>query len=315
MTHLHVLNGDATLEIFEQTNLPGNKMVWREVLSEGRVPETIGAETFWEVRSSFFESFFEAEEGKYHKLTIEEFEKVESFSQYDEITLWFEYDLFCQLNMMALLSWFARQHLGNIQLSLVCIGEIPGYERLVGLGEIPSNLYPELFEKRQSLTKEDLDFAEEFWAVFSSDNPTRLRDLAETYSNRFPYLPAAVYAHLQRFPSTNNGLNVIENKMMHIVHSGVGDSKKIVGKLLREDNAFGFGDWQYFKYLENLYPLMQDDEGLQLNALGEKVLNGQEDFVKWAEHDYYWGGTHFKSFRWDEKQQKLIRTEDKNDKT
>jgi hypothetical protein len=34
---LHVLNGDATLNVFERTSFEGDIMVWREVLSEGPV--------------------------------------------------------------------------------------------------------------------------------------------------------------------------------------------------------------------------------------------------------------------------------------
>lgn len=307
MAHLHVLNGDATLHQFERAGMKGEKMIWREVLSEGRVPETIGAEAFWEVRSSFFESFFEVEEEKYHQLTVEEFEKVESFSDYEEITLWFEYDLFCQLNLMALLSWFAGQHLDKAKLSLVCVGIVPGYKDLVGLGEIDPELFPQLFEERQRLSRKDLDFAQKFWAVFSSDNPTSLLSLADSHAAQFPYLPAAVKAHLQRFPSVNNGLNIIEDRMMRIVHSGIRDRNKIVGQILSEDTHYGFGDWQYFVYLKNLYPLLQDEDGLSVNSLGQKVLDGEEDFIKWAKHDYYWGGVHYKAFRWDEKNKKLIR--------
>jgi hypothetical protein len=55
--------------------------------------------------------------------------------------------------------------------------------------------------------------------------------------------------------------------------------------------------------------LLQDEDGLTINELGEKVLSGKEDFVNWAKHDYYWGGVYYKSYRWNEKQQKLIRTD------
>ncbi len=314
MAHLHVLNGDATLHSFEKTGIEGERMVWREVLSEGKVPETIGAEPFWKVRSSFFESFFEIEEEEYHELTVEEFEKVEGLSQYEEITFWFEYDLFCQMNLMALLSWFARQELGGVRLSLVCSGTFPGYSRLVGLGEIDPDQYQPLFEQRQYLKREDLDFAQQFWAVFSSDDPTELHVLAQSRAAKFPYLPAAVHAHLQRFPSVDNGLNIIEDRMIRLVHSGVRERKKLIGQIMKEDQYFGFGDAQYFTYLKNLYPLLEEEDGLSVNELGAKVLEGKEDFIKWAQHDYYWGGVHFKSYRWDKKRQKLIRMNDRNKK-
>jgi hypothetical protein len=310
MGYLHVLNGDATLRLFEETGIPGNKMIWREVLSEGRVPAAIGSEPFWEVRSSFFESFFDVAEEEYHQLTVDEFDKVEAFSEYEEIVLWFEYDLFCQLNMMALLSWFAAQDLNGIQLSLVCVGALPEEDKLVGLGEVSPSIYPSLFKNRRPLSQEDLDFAQQFWATFSSDDPRSLYEIAGQKIDTFPYLPAAVSAHLRRFPSTSNGLNIIEDKMMRIVHSGIRDRRQVVGQVLEEDQEFGFGDWQYFVYLKNLYPLLQEEDGLSVNELGEKVLSGEEDFVKWAQHNYYWGGVHFKSYRWDDEQQKLIRNSD-----
>jgi hypothetical protein len=37
MKVLHVLNGDATLFKFKKTGLPGDIVVWREVLSEGPI--------------------------------------------------------------------------------------------------------------------------------------------------------------------------------------------------------------------------------------------------------------------------------------
>lgn len=306
MGHLHILNGDSTLMAMQQSKIEGAKMVWREVISEGRAVGAVGAEEFWDVRTSFFESFFEIEGSSYQKLTIDEFEKLYAFQEYSEITLWFEYDLFCQLNMMALLSWFAGQHLGEVKLSLVCVGEIEGYDRLVGLGEIDPMRYPVLFEQRQMLSPNDLEFATNFWMIFCSNDPKDLLVLANRYEQQFPYLPAAVKAHLKRFPSTHNGLNDIENRMLKVVHSGVKDRKEVVKTLIQEEQNYGFGDWQYFVYLKNLYPLLNDDEGLRLNALGEKVMQGEEDFMKWANHDYFWGGAYFKDYRWDNNANQLI---------
>lgn len=315
MAHLHVLNGDATLQALQTTTIQGDKMVWREVLSEGKVLSSVGAEEFWAVRASFFESFFDVGEPTYQELTIDEFDKLKTFEQYQEITLWFEYDLFCQLNLMALLSWFAQQDLEGTKLSLVCVGDVEGYDRLVGLGEIDPQRYPQLFQNRVKLTQADLNFALNFWMVFSSSNPMDLLHLAAQNKERFPYLSGAVEAHLQRFPSKNNGLNIIEERLLKIVHSGVKDQKNVVKEMLTEDNLYGFGDWQYFVYLKNLYPLLNEEEGLSLNPLGEKVMQGEEDFVKWANHDYYLGGTYFKDFRWDENEKRLISKKDIDEKS
>lgn len=39
MGKLHILNGDATAEIFKQTAIDGDILVWREILGEGPVSE------------------------------------------------------------------------------------------------------------------------------------------------------------------------------------------------------------------------------------------------------------------------------------
>ena len=57
-------------------------------------------------------------------LTALRFEKCESelreqeealsrFSDHEEVVLWFEHDLFCQVQLIYLLDWFARRELGQ----------------------------------------------------------------------------------------------------------------------------------------------------------------------------------------------------------
>ncbi|MEL7119806.1 MAG: hypothetical protein AAFO07_10205, partial [Bacteroidota bacterium] len=285
----------------------------REVVAEGKVAESVGSESFWKIRTSFFESFFDTETNEYQTLVIDEFDKLSQLNLYDEIILWFEYDLFCQLNMMALLSWFSNQQGIEAKLSLVCIGKVEGYDKMVGLGEVDPALYASFYENRTALVQEDLEFARSFWSVYSSHDPTPLIDMTSERGETFPYLANAIEAHLRRFPSVYNGLNKIEDRMLKIVHSGIQDRRRVVGQMLREDNDYGFGDMQYFIYLKNLYPLLEDDNnGLAVNESGNKVLDGEEDFMDHAKHEYYFGGAYFKDYRWDEENHKLIKFIPKN---
>src|SRR6266704_2887927 len=45
-------------------------------------------------------------------------EALASFSEHDEVVLWFEHDLFCQVHLIYLLHWFAGRDLGRTKLSL-----------------------------------------------------------------------------------------------------------------------------------------------------------------------------------------------------
>ncbi|MCK7559530.1 hypothetical protein MKQ70_33015 [Chitinophaga sedimenti] len=46
MNYLHVLNGDATLEVFRKSGIPGDLVVCREMMCEGRVAPAPDIDTF-----------------------------------------------------------------------------------------------------------------------------------------------------------------------------------------------------------------------------------------------------------------------------
>ena len=61
---------------------------------------------------------------------------IENFSDHEEVVLWFEHDLFCQVHLIYLLDWFAQRDLGNTRLSLISIDEFPGVKMFHGLGQL-----------------------------------------------------------------------------------------------------------------------------------------------------------------------------------
>lgn len=295
---LHVLNGDSTLSMMNKQKIEGNKVVWREVLCEGKTNPAVGSPEFWQERMNFFETFFEAEQAQFEDYAIKEFEKLKDFQSYDEVVLWFEHDLFCQINMLALISWFAQQDTSATTVSLVCLGIFENYEKLVALGEIDAKYYPQLFENRRELHQEDFDIASTAWNAYCSDQPIQL--LSIKTNKTFPYLQAALEAHVRRFPSVKNGLNQIENRMLNLVADGVDNPHKLVGQILKVYPNYGFGDLQYYGYLKRMLPLFKSLQPLLLNENGEAVLAGKKDFQTLIQVDEYLGGAQVSQFRWDD---------------
>jgi len=107
---LHILNGDSTLAKFTKTSIQGQCMVWREVLTQGPLFYSLDSELFWEMRSQFMEKAYGAKLAGYRRKVISEFNKLKKFKG-DEIVLWFEYDLFCQVNFMAIMSYLLKSSL------------------------------------------------------------------------------------------------------------------------------------------------------------------------------------------------------------
>src|ERR1700709_2040819 len=102
MSILHILNGDSTYQSFKHTGLEGHALVWREVLSEGPLEENISSGHFWEARSEWIGKTFNETPGAYQEKMIDQIDKLGE--PFNEIDLWFEFDLHCQVNMLGVMN-------------------------------------------------------------------------------------------------------------------------------------------------------------------------------------------------------------------
>lgn len=253
---LHILNGDATKEIFSKSQLRGNVLVWREVLVQGPLFYQVDTELFWEMRSQYMEIAYGAKLFEYKRKVIQEFQKLKKFV-HGEITLWFEYDLFCQVNMIALLSYILKNK-KNCTISLVCVGEFPGKDKLVGLGELNSEDYLKLFAERKTLLKPDLLEADRAWMFFCGKD---LRNLDSLQSETFRYLKPALEASKTVFKSPNQ-LSQLEEDVLEVISKNKFSIKQLIGHLLRNDKILGFGDLQYAHLISGLKKHYQLENGM-----------------------------------------------------
>ena len=96
----HILNGDALLDQFPKS-IKGEKIILRECLVEGDV-QGDSFESFCQVRADYLQQAYgQVVDVDYHKEVVPEFEKILAIPQGSEVNLWFEDDLFCQVNF-----WF-----------------------------------------------------------------------------------------------------------------------------------------------------------------------------------------------------------------
>ena len=298
MKILHILNGDSTLAIFENAGIEGDTLVWREVLCEGPCLPQLGTDAFWEQRQHFFHEYFSVDENDYKEKTIREFEKLEKLADYDEVVLWFEYDLYCQINFMAIMAWMEEHAPDGIQLSMVCTGKVTHDDKLHTLGEFSAEVYPDFFRDRARLTKHDLAYAQMVWSIYCSTEHQMLLPSALEQHLRFPYLKGAMKAHCLRFPNYETGLNEIEAFVLTKLRTGTSNPHTMVRQLLEREDYYGFGDMQYYQILKGLEPILEI--GLfRLNEQGKAILVGEAHFDDFREQHYSWGGTGNKAFYWD----------------
>lgn len=272
---LHILNGDSTADIFSKSSIQGDVIICREMLCEGSLHKDVGSDEFWKKRYAFFEEEIGVTRLEYYDKTIKELIKIEEASNNNELVLWFEYDLFCQVNLMALSVYLLKHFRKDINYYLVCTGHEKGQQYLQTLSDYSSDEYQKLYKNKIKLTRNNLLFAEQCWYVYVDNNLEELKAFDFNKQDKFKYFQKAINQHLQRFPS-QNGLNQIENKILEIINSGVSDRKMIVRELLlwqRKETVYGFGDLQYFLYLKNLSDYYTvKNELMTLNEKGLKLI-------------------------------------------
>lgn len=251
---LHVLNGDATLHSFERTGIDGDLLVWREVLSEGPLLENIISAGFWNNRATWIgENFGETAEG-YQQKVVEPLSKLNA--DYDEVDLWFEFDLHCQVNMLGVMMMLSQHtDLNERSIYLICPDSFPNKPGFRGMGELTGDELEYLYDNiRVQLSAYDFELATEAWDVYIAKDAALLQNwlATERFWGNLHSLQAALNAHLKRLHTDANGHNYIEQKLMEIYNRGIKNRSSIHQEFWKEEPIYGMGDLELNTYLDKL---------------------------------------------------------------
>jgi len=289
---LHITNGDYTTKRLKKLNFEGQIITWREMLCEGKTTVEVGSEVFWKTRFEFLKSSYNVTKQKFIDYTVKEYRNLCNQKKQDEIVLWFEYDLFCQINMLAVISWLKRYRKGR-QISLVCSGKVNTQEKLVELGELSDNNLKQHYTNKIILTQDDIEYADYIWQLYCSDSPLQLENIYKTHKNStFNYLEEAIKSHLLRFPSIENGLNHIERGILKTARINHFNNKtQLLSNLLANQENYGFTDNQYFKKIDELKKLFKSFTPVKLSKVGKQILDLQTNYYGKIRSDFsYLGG-------------------------
>ena len=308
---LHVLNGDSVRMTLEHSSVPGAFVPYADVLHEGPVPAANEPATWRETRARYlaasgYVSYTEA------LRTYEHWDaQLASYENYDEIVLWFEHDLFDQLLLVRHLDWFSRRDLGRTSLSLICIGEYPGYEPFHGLGQLDAEQLASLLGTRAPVTRDQLSLGRRAWAAFTGNDPGAFDALVhEDTSTTLPFLSGALHRFLEEYPALGSGLPRTERHILELISR----APMSPGALFRaaqqcEERVF-MGDSTFWDRLQLLaagdVPLIAHDvpswDGpdlpsgtISITEAGRAVLSGGVDAVRLRGFDKWLGGTHLRT--------------------
>jgi hypothetical protein len=306
---LHVTNGDSAAEQIRQAGVGGYVLPWRDVLHEGPVPPPATLDSLRPLRARFL-----AAEGWGNAVEIAgEFESRDrtlgSSATEDEVVLWFEHDLYDQLQLAQILDWFAGA--GRAVASRVSLIQADDY-----LGPMPPGRLAALFETRRPVSEEQLAAAQLVWQAFSSPDP-RAIERVRPQADALPFMAAALTRHLQEFPSTSNGLSRIEQQALEGLAGGPLSVKHLftAAHHAREDVIY-LGDTMFVRLLSAVtrgpQALVRVDGDLhgwpwsstvEITDTGRAVLEARADRITVLGINRWLGGVHLKGhsvpWRWD----------------
>ncbi len=323
---LHITNGDSVGNALVRSGLDGDIIVWRDVLHEGPVPAGLSLAELSRVRARFVHAcgWTASLEGTLDGFEARDAALAES-RQHDEVVLWFEHDLYDQLQLLQLLDWFAAHPNPRTRLSLVAREEY--------LGTLAPHLLVERFGTRAPVTAAQLELGQRAWSAFRAPSPTAITELLQGDLSALPFLRAALGRHLEQFPSMRNGLSRSEQQALAAID---GEPTSIAAAFLLcqelDEPAAFLGDATFLWYLARLGdgadPLLRFADGspltlgtiaeggeglwqreIILTPLGDAVLSSRIDRVHHQGIDRWLGGVHLQSlnavWRWDQESSKL----------
>jgi hypothetical protein len=301
---LHVSNGDST-------NVPARRVVyWRDSLHEGPVP-AVGPEELRRIRADFLAQH---NADDHAEDVFAERDRALEAARDGEYVLWFEADLYDQLQIIQILDRLADLGVPAERITLICIGEYPGIARFGGLGELTADQLRELPATNACarLTPAALELATRAWAAFRAPAPEALPAIAATRSGELRFLGEAFDRLGREYPSTRDGLALTERRVLAAVAGGAPDAGTAFVRASARETRPYLGDTWCFAMIERLaratVPLLDATPGpidrhttLTLTPAGAEVLAGRADHVTLNGVDRWIGGVRLQGqYRWDE---------------
>ena len=240
----NILNGDSLAYSFPDTKIEGDVMVVREGLIDGDLSGD-NLHDFWQSRAKYMA----LTKTEYHNNVVKEFEKIMNAADNSEFNLWFEYDLFCQVNM-----WFVISIINSLSIKKKVFAVYTSFldktnkQFWNGFGSANSDELKVCYANKIPLNEADINLVKDLWKAYKNGNLEELASLSKNQSLAFPYLQEVVKAHVDRFPK--DGTKGRPEKVIEDITKNIStDFHTVFKEFWNRESIYGFGDVQ----LKSLY--------------------------------------------------------------
>ena len=241
----HLLNGDALKGQFP-IDIPGHRLVARLCLVDGEV-ESDDLDDFFEKRACFISKNYPNYSKEDYFEGIEDILQLKKLSPDVELNLWFEKDLFCQVNFWFVASMI-HKHSNPNEVYLV----LPKIESPYSFGHMTKSELQKAFTQRVKITSQQLARLTELWQAYQKNNFEVMHKVSDKLLDAFPFVKEAVTLHQGR-QKINGQLSAPESALLSISEElQTTDLGPILSLFIERHGAYGFGDLQVKKMLKTV---------------------------------------------------------------
>ena len=300
MAELIITNGDHAAELLRAAGRTATILPWRDILHEG--PIVAGPlEVCSHQRAVFLAERFGVAETEIAADFADRDATLRKHRDFDRIELWFEHDLYDQLQLLQVLAAFAAEERSE-GVVLVQADDFLG-------GQSPDTIL-KFAAGARAIDDDDLDTAERAWADLAMPTPEYVLHWSGVAEERLPFLGAALHRFLEELPAPGSGVTRSEAVTLADLAKGPASPSRLFRALIAEEEAAFMGDLSFFRLLDDLtfcdVPLISglpapgttgDDSGryrdasLALTLAGADVLGGRADHVVLNGIHRWWAGT------------------------
>lgn len=228
---VHITNGDSVAALLRRWAGEPRLIVWRDVLHEGPVLPGLTLEQQSVNRAAFLGAPLKDFEARDRQMRL--------LAQRDSIWLWFEDDLYDQLQLLQILDFLYTE-----SITTAFYIDIPRTLELDQMASLAANKKP--------LAPAAFALGAKAWKAFTDGTIESL--LAEDLS-AIPHLRAAIERLLEHFPD-ERGFNRIERTILSLVPDSAAN---LFGRYQATEERPFLGDTTFFEYLRGLEPLVEVD--------------------------------------------------------
>ncbi len=319
MNTLNITNGDCAVDIMKESGINGTFLPWRDVLHEGPVPTSLSLEALSEVRAQYIFNRGWISSSEVASCFKDRDKVITSFSDYDQVILCFEHDLYDQLQLIQILDWFADQQLDKTALRMICIDRY--------LGMLSPAEMSALVEEEKEVTQTQLTLAKKAWSAFCAPSPTAWHALLNENTVALPFLDGAIIRLLEEYPNKKNGLSRTAHETLKILASNNMPAGKLFELYINTEERKFLGNtsfWCILREMLGTQPALmtlpknieltlptKPEQVLSITPAGHDILAGKLNWLDLIQVDYWLGGVHQQkgnTWCWDSKSKKIIKS-------